>query len=311
MKTSFKIYSLFLVGALSTLSCNDDGESFTPSASDLQITIDENPINGQSLGTVATNINGTLVYSISDQNPNGAFAINSVTGEISVADASKFNFEINPILEATISVTNSEQTANSVTSVSLNDIDDVWYFLSDSREAYMNAAPNDWIKITENEYNAIAENIIDITKCGTSDSEYNSNTTYTNGSGNYTWLNDNDKTIPSNSYLFAFKLNSWANNGSSTNVKLSSSDASGPYITVGTNLPEYNSGDNYFVLKSSIEATQNETHLGIFGSVSLGAKVLSGSVYRYSFGNAEILTEVADGFIILFQGLSTTVKQWD
>lgn len=300
-----------MVFLLIAMSCSDDSDSFTPSASDIMVNIDENPNNGQSIGTVATNLTGTLVYSISSQNPANAFAINSSTGEITINDSSKFNYEETVILEAIISVTNSEQNATSTVSVTLNDIDDIWYFLSSSRDAYLNAENDTWITVTENEYNQLSENLMQITKNGTSDDEFNTNSTFSNGSGNYTWFNDNGRTIPSNSYLIAFKLNSWSNNAASTQVKISTSESTGPYMAMGSVLPEYNSGNRYFVYKGANSATPNESYICVFASVAIGAKSLSSSIYRYANGNSDVLTNADGGFVILYQGLSTTVKQWD
>ena len=300
-----------MFAVLLALSCSEDGDGFNPSASDLILTIDENPSIGESLGVVATNLTGTLVYSITSQNPSDAFSINSSTGEITINDASKFNYEMNASLEATISVTNSEQTASSSVLVSLNDIDDIWYYLSSSQETYMNAEDNSWIMVTESEYNVLADNLINITRSGTSEEEYNSTGSFTSGGGNTTWNNDNDKTIPPISYLFAFKVYSWSNNAASSSVKISTGDATGPYMAIGENLPQHNSGNRYFVFKGSDAPTQGEAHLGYFASAAIGAKSLSNSVYRVSSGNAETLFDVNGGFVILFQGLSTTVKQWD
>ncbi len=311
MKTNFKIYSLITAVFLIAISCSDDGDSFSPSASDIMLTIDENPTNGESLGIVATNLTGTLVYSISSQSPSNAFSINSTSGEITINDASKFNYELNPILEATISVTNSEQSATSNLTVTLNDIDDIWFFLSSSRDAYMNAEDNSWIMISANEYNSLSENLMETSRCGTTEDEFNSTGFLTSGSSNVTWSNDNNRTIPSNSYLIAFKLYSWSNNAASGSVKISTGESTGPYMAMGPNLPEHNSGNRYFVYKGADTATQNEGYLGYFASVPIGARSFSNSVFRLGIGNTETLTDVNSGFIILYQGLSSTVKQWD
>jgi hypothetical protein len=311
MKPNFRLYSFTVITVLIALSCSDDSDSFQPSASDITITIDENPTNGESLGVVATNLTGTLVYSITSQNPSDAFSINSTSGEIIINDTSKFNYEINSSLEATISVTNSEQSATSSLIVILNDIDDIWYFLSSSRETYLNAQDDSWIMVTANEYDMLAENLLDTTRSGTSEDEYNSTGYFTSGGGNTTWNNDNDKTIPPGSYLVAFKVYSWSNNTASSSVKISTDESTGPYMSFGENLPQHNSGNHYFVFKGSDSPIQSEAHLGYFASAAIGAKALSGSVFRVSSGNAETLFDVNGGYVILFQGLSTTVKQWD
>lgn len=59
-------------------------------------TIAENTANGTNVGTIqsrASHGGGTLNYSITSGNLNGAFAINSATGAITVANATALNFE--------------------------------------------------------------------------------------------------------------------------------------------------------------------------------------------------------------------------
>ncbi|MEM1002866.1 MAG: cadherin repeat domain-containing protein [Bacteroidota bacterium] len=169
MKTNFKLFFALLPFLSMIIACSEeDSDSFMPSTSDINVTIDENPNSGESIGTVATNLTGTLVYSISSQSAENAFSINSSTGEVRIDDASKFNFEDMMTLEAIVSVTNSEQNANSTVTVSLNDIDDIWYFLSSSRDAYMAAEADSWIQITGSEYERLAENLTDISRVGTS-----------------------------------------------------------------------------------------------------------------------------------------------
>ena len=311
MKFSIKFYFALLLVSSCLNSCSEDEDGFTPSASDIAITIDENPSSGESIGTVATNLTGTLVYSITSQSAENALTINSSTGELTIDDSSKFNYEENMSIEATVSVTNSEQSATSNIVVTLNDIDDIWFFLSSSRDDYLNAENNSWIMITASEYNALSENLMETTRCGTSEDEFNSSGFFTSGGGNNTWSNDNNKTIPANSYLIAFKVNSWSNNAASSSVKISTGEATGPFMSVGPNLPQHNSGNRYFVYKGSNTTTSSEGYLGYFASVAIGAKSYSNSVFRLGTGNAETLTDVSSGFVILFQGISSTIKQWD
>ncbi len=87
------------------------------------MTIDENPANGQVLGTIlASSTQGTLSYSFSSQNPPGAMAIDAVTGELTVADETLFDFESNPNLVGTVAVTNGLLTTGANVSITLNDV---------------------------------------------------------------------------------------------------------------------------------------------------------------------------------------------
>ncbi len=85
-------------------------------------TINENPANGQSLGTVQATGDGTLVYSISSQTPTGALSINSGTGELKVANAALFDFETNQTITATIAVNNSGTVKNLTATINLTNV---------------------------------------------------------------------------------------------------------------------------------------------------------------------------------------------
>ncbi|MBG6130689.1 hypothetical protein IWQ47_002165 [Aquimarina sp. EL_43] len=91
-------------------------------------TTDENPTNGQSLGTVQANGTGVLSFSIASQTPAGALSINASTGELTIADATLFDFETNPTITANISVNNSESTETATATVNLNDINEIGEF---------------------------------------------------------------------------------------------------------------------------------------------------------------------------------------
>ncbi|MCF6279662.1 MAG: cadherin domain-containing protein [Flavobacteriaceae bacterium] len=93
---------------------------------DLTINFDENPTNGQSVDTVTTtNGSGTLSFSITSQTPAGALSVDSNTGELTVVDATLFDFETNPIVTATISVTDAINTATGTVTINLNDLVEV------------------------------------------------------------------------------------------------------------------------------------------------------------------------------------------
>lgn len=93
-------------------------------AQDFAITIDENPSNGAVLGTVQATGDGTLSYSITSQTPAGAIAINANTGELTVVDATLFDFETNPTINAVVDVTNSVSTEDITVTINLNDLNE-------------------------------------------------------------------------------------------------------------------------------------------------------------------------------------------
>jgi hypothetical protein len=85
-------------------------------------TINENPTNGQSLGTVQATGDGTLTCSITTQTPSGALGINSSTGELTVANNALFNFETNSTITATIAVNNSGTIKNLTATINLTNV---------------------------------------------------------------------------------------------------------------------------------------------------------------------------------------------
>ncbi|GEM_PF-2744289 len=95
----------------------------TLTTQDETLTIDENPTNGQSLVTIMGDTDlGSPTFSIQNESVAGAFAINETTGELTVADPSKFDYESNTSLTANIGLTNANLQATSIVTVNLNDI---------------------------------------------------------------------------------------------------------------------------------------------------------------------------------------------
>jgi len=134
MKISKNLLTIaFIATTLFLTSCGNDDDAVTVpnviSVQDLTTAIDENPTVGQVVGTVvATQTVGgsTISYSIDSQTPTGALSINASTGELTVVDASLFDFENNPVLTATVSVDGAVNTA--VVTVNINNINEIGDF---------------------------------------------------------------------------------------------------------------------------------------------------------------------------------------
>lgn len=99
MKTkNITLYSLALLLVIGLNSCSSDSDSndeqetvITVSTSDFATSLNENPENGQVIGAVEGTTNqGSVVFSISEQTPEGSFEIDAITGELSVSDESIF-----------------------------------------------------------------------------------------------------------------------------------------------------------------------------------------------------------------------------
>lgn len=91
-----------------TINLNDVNE--TPTANDGAFAISENAANGTSVGTVSANdpdSGDVLNYLITGGNTGGAFAIDNMTGEITVADGTVLDFETTPPFDLTVEVQDS------------------------------------------------------------------------------------------------------------------------------------------------------------------------------------------------------------
>ena len=124
IKKSYLVTSVLLVAIVSCKKENKIPEN-TVTVQNFTATINENPTTGQSIGTVQATGNGTLSYSITTQTPTGALTINSATGELTVTNATLFNFEINPVITATIAVNNSGTIKNLTATITLTDVNEI------------------------------------------------------------------------------------------------------------------------------------------------------------------------------------------
>jgi len=78
------------------------------------------------LGTLsATSSGGFASFSLTSESPVGAFSVNPVSGELTVADASLFDFETNPVLTGTFTVTNGAASDVANITVNLNDVTEI------------------------------------------------------------------------------------------------------------------------------------------------------------------------------------------
>lgn len=123
-KTFLQVLILVIVLSCSSDSNNDTNNNQNQvTLSDFTISIDENPTNGQVLGTVnATTNQGSINFMLSDQVPNNALSINSNTGELSVANESLFDFETHQTILATINASSGNVTESASIVITINDV---------------------------------------------------------------------------------------------------------------------------------------------------------------------------------------------
>lgn len=117
-----------LTALLFLYNCGDDNsvEDLIAeiSAVDLTTSIDENPANGATIGSIDASISdgSTLTFELIAQSPAGAMAINSSSGLLSVADASLFDFETNPTITGSVTVSSGDLSESVDVTVNLNDV---------------------------------------------------------------------------------------------------------------------------------------------------------------------------------------------
>ena len=129
MKLNHLLTFLFLTFVFTQCSDNSDDPAtpnITVSTSDFTTTIEENPTTGTVLGTIqGTTNSGSVTFSLTSESVAGAFSVNSASGQLSVADASLFDFETNPTLTGTVRVANGSISETSNITVTLTDVNEV------------------------------------------------------------------------------------------------------------------------------------------------------------------------------------------
>lgn len=125
-----KFSILILISIFTFSSCSKSSEDLaeiTVSTSDFSTSMDENPANGEIIGTIQGSTNeGSVSFSISEQNPYGAFTIDAASGELKVEDASLFNFETNPTITGIVKVANGAVFKNASVTITLNEIANIY-----------------------------------------------------------------------------------------------------------------------------------------------------------------------------------------
>lgn len=93
-----------------------------PVVNDQNFSVLENSANGTVVGTVIATDADT--YAIIDGNELGAFAINSSTGLLTVANGAQIDYESNPVFELTVEVTNIDGTDSGLMTINVINVND-------------------------------------------------------------------------------------------------------------------------------------------------------------------------------------------
>lgn len=312
MKTQciYQLCFIICIGLVMSCSSEDDGDSNDPSDNVITINIDEYPSTGDLITTINSSLEGNLTYTATFVSVPDAIIFNG--NELRVGDWLAFDFETNEDILITIEASNGSETEVLEYKIAIQDVDDIWAFLSgNTRTAYEDASSGEWVWITESEYNDLANYLTETAKSGATDSQMFDGGSVQNIGGSRTFANANGNTMPTNHYFFAFKYYSWSSNAASNRIKLSETSAESSFSSVGEILPEHDDGFNHFVLKGVDLKTTSEAYVGMYASVSIGGKDDNSSTYNYGEGNTATLDDTATGKVLLQQGLSTTLKQWD
>ncbi|MFT5668871.1 MAG: hypothetical protein ACI9DK_003076, partial [Vicingaceae bacterium] len=134
MKNKLNFIATVLIASTMILlsSCKKDKNVY---ADDFAITMAENPSNNQEIGTViATTEKGYITYTLTSQSPVGSLNIDASSGTLSVNDATLFNYEINPIITATVEASNGKNSAISNVTITLSDVYEVPAIIGDFRD---------------------------------------------------------------------------------------------------------------------------------------------------------------------------------
>lgn len=312
MKTNLLIRLCLYICIVFTCSCSseDDGDSNDPSDNVITINIDEYPSSGDLITTITSSLEGTLNYSIIFETSSQAAILNG--NELRVGDWLAFDYETNEDLFVTVEVSNGAETELLEYRIAIQDVDDIWAFLNgNTRTAYEDASPGEWVWITEAQYNNLFNYLAETTKSGASDTQLFSNNAVQQVQGDKTFANADGDSMPADQYFFAFKYYSWSSNASSNRVKLSETSSESSFSSVGEILPQHDDGYNHFVLKGANTKTTSEAYLGLYASLKIGAKNDNSNNYNYGGGNTATLDDTVLGKVLLQQGLSSTIKQWD
>lgn len=111
-----------------TITINLNNVNEAPAISPQSLSVDENSPDGTVVGTVAASDHDagqTLNYAITAGDPNGAFEIDSSTGEITVADSELLDFETTPFFWLMVQVTDSGSPALSSSAIVIVSVNDV------------------------------------------------------------------------------------------------------------------------------------------------------------------------------------------
>ncbi len=120
-----------------------------PNIIDATVAIDENSANAAAVTNVSDSFTGTdfdrdaqaITYSITAGNTGGAFAIDAVTGAITVANSTALDFETTPSFTLTVTASDGSLSDTAAITVNLNNLNDNAPAIADATVAIDEAVP--------------------------------------------------------------------------------------------------------------------------------------------------------------------------
>ena len=91
-------------------------------ASNFTKTMDENPINNFNIGLITASSQMPLTFELISQNPANSISVISSSGLLKVADNTKFDYELNPIITGVVKISNTTNSVNVTVTINLNDV---------------------------------------------------------------------------------------------------------------------------------------------------------------------------------------------
>ncbi|WP_350285738.1 cadherin repeat domain-containing protein [uncultured Croceitalea sp.] len=320
MKRTIQTYLFWGILVVMTSCSTDDGETTTVEDTRIKIAYAENPVMGAPIDTISKRIQDARDFSLVLQSHKNAFHLDANTGILTVNDPLVFDYETNPLLTAIIEYQTSDGTKELEINVQLENNDDILHFLSTSQGIYELSSPGDWIMITKEEYETLENNLSEIDYCGTTKEQYDlviSGAPDLVHRGSFTVANDNGAEIPAGSYLFAFKYDIIPQvpkiNIDDTQIKVSETSVAMGFNDLGGTLPTHSIGEIHFVLKGNETPLPTIGFLGMYKDTGVWTNSqFIGEVYYYGAGNVSNLDDtVVNQKSFKYQGLATTIKQWD
>ena len=314
-----KPWNVFILGLLSLMACSsDDNDTIVPIKEGLTINVEvsEYPSEASVIATVESGLTGSLTFTLARISVEGALALDSDSGILTVLDPTAFDFESVSSITGNITVANGSEAEEWSLNVRLKDIDDIAHWLKASKAAYQEANSGNWVLITEDEYIELGLRMSGISRTGTTDILYEQGF----NADDYQTYSDitvsNDlSTIPENSYVFAFKYLALADEIDGNKVKVSKGQVTEGYANLGNSLPIHNQGQKYFVLKGAQQSTTNSRgFLGIYSQNGVSYDTLGKALGTHYFGEGDTNTLEAANLVqgvCIYQGLSTSIKQWN